>query len=281
MNNSAVSKFFMAFMFIAGLILLPVSAQAEDCGKGPQIDLSDEPCARTVLEALIWAGYYDGTIAKDVRTHVEEALRKFKDIKQPAAASLPAQDYDRLIRLAAEKKRTRNSSARNLSAYSIKLGVPGAYITDAAHPAKSQWGNGWTAKDTSFSEAILSYSDGRTLSQVFDRLTKIPNRIVYVSHLEKSWLLLTGGDGNSDFLVMMTASGDSLKGFSITYSRAMKARYARVAAAISLQFAKDYGLLAPIGFPKAQKVQPQAVSSSDGTSPQIEEATRLRNGELS
>ncbi len=269
MKTASVLKLVCEFLFAATIAL---AAPAQACELADPIDLGDETCAKQVLEALIWSGYYEASIASDLKKHIEEGLQKFRGEKAATGARLSLQDYKRLVALGAGKKKAAGFAAVNLAAQEIRLGLPLALLKNPDHPAVSKWGPQWTSSDNAFSIVVLSYNDGRTLGQVFEKLQKIPNRTAETSQLLKDWLLVRGSEGSSDFLVMMRTSAKGLKGFSISYSHAAKARYAAVAAAMSLQFAEEGRLLPAIGLAKAKKDQPGVAASTGPSAELIAEA---------
>lgn len=124
----------------------------------------------------------------------------------------------------------------------VRIGIPSEFPLEGK---SSKWGRSWSSHDGTVSVNTLAFAPGRTINDIYERLTAIKGRVLAgPPRLSGSAFVLEGRDADGmAFYIAARQDGTVVRGVSIVYPDARK----RESAELVRRIAQSFALLSDAG----------------------------------
>ena len=187
-----------------------------------------------VTDALIWAGESGRVARSKLDTRDREAIRSFeRRVGLTPDGELDPEEMRVLARAAELAKRREGYTVMTDRRTGVRLGLPREWLSS---PKKTDEGTRWASPDRAIVIEALTSQDA--LESLVAGEEKVAGRSVSYREGGRDWAVLSGleEDGTRLFYVRMDRREGRVRGFRVTYEKALSHRLDRVVAAMSSDF---------------------------------------------
>jgi peptidoglycan hydrolase-like protein with peptidoglycan-binding domain len=227
-NNRASSRFLLAkavALFTLSVVFPGEQALAQNASK-----------VQTYQEMLIWTGDYDGMIDGRLGAGTLQAIKKFQERnRHDPSGNLTDQEVALLVQQGGSRKQAAGFGPYRDIEAGVTVGIPSKLV---ASPTRSTWGTSWPAIDDRINIDTLHVT-GKTLRELFDKLSGFRNRRVKYSVFRGDWFVISGLDVDDALVYVRAAAdpaGDNVRGFSVRITKNWRDELGHIPVAMSSSF---------------------------------------------